>query len=242
MQASSAAKSRTKSKYEALMKGYVVNLSQGSDFAGIVIMYDSIEEGLAYARANGIDKVCIKSNINDGRKKRINFDFLRGLEFIKTFHWLVPLDKRSNIDGMRALRNLEELRWVAGSHISLDLSAFEKLKSLNIQFSRTITGWEHLISLRELMLSAVDGEDLYFLRDLENLEFLRLINGRLTSIEGIDNCKHLKTLFIQNCSSLAHIKDTITKMGSLENLLIEKCKLIEPVELLQVKLNNLSIM
>ena len=179
------------------MKGYIINLSKGSDFEGIVIMYDSIEEGLAYAQANRIDRICVKCNINDSRKKRINFDFLRGLEFIKTFHWLVPLDKRSNIDGMRILRNVEELRWV---------------------------------------------DNLCFLRNLDNLEFLRLTNGRLTSIEGIDNCKKLKTLFIQNCPSLTHIEDVISNMGNLENLLIEKCKLIDPIELMQIKLKNLSVM
>lgn len=224
------------------MKGYVVNLSKGANFEGIVIMYDSIEEGLAYAQANRIDKVCIKCNINDGRKKRINFDFLRGMEFVKTFHWLVPLDKRSNIDGMRILQNVEELRWVAGSNIGLDLSTFGSLKSLNIQFSSAVTGWEHLLSLKELMLSAVDESSLCFLRGLENLEFLRLTNGRLTSIEGIDNCKNLKTLFIQNCSSLSQIKDTISNIGSLENLVIEKCKLVNSIELAELKLKNLSIM
>lgn len=224
------------------MKGYIVNLSKGSDFEGIVIMYDSIEEGLAYAQANRIEKVCIKCNINDSRKKRLNFDFLRGLEFIKTFHWLVPLDKRSNLDGMSILQNVEELRWVAGSNISLDLSPFRRLKTLNIRFSSGVTGWEHLLSLRELMLSAVDGDNLCFLRNLDNLEFLRLTNGRLTSIEGIDNCKKLKTLFIQNCPSLTHIEDVISNMGNLENLLIEKCKLIDPIELMQIKLKNLSVM
>ena len=149
------------------MKGYVVNLSKGANFEGIVIIYDSIEEGLSYAQANRIDKVCIKCNINDGRKKRINFDFLRGMEFVKTFHWLVPLDKRSNIDGMRILQNVEELRWVAGSNIGLDLSPFGSLKSLNIQFSSAVTGWEHLLSLKELMLSAVDESSLCFLRGLD---------------------------------------------------------------------------
>lgn len=74
------------------MKGYTVNLNNDSGFRGITIMCDSIEKGLDYAQENEIDCVCIACHFNEYRKQRVNFDFLKGRDFIRVLHWLVPLD------------------------------------------------------------------------------------------------------------------------------------------------------
>lgn len=223
------------------MKGYTVNLNNDSGFRGITIMCDSIEKGLDYAQENEIDCVCIACHFNEYRKQRVNFDFLKGRDFIRVLHWLVPLDRRSNTESIRELQNLEELRWVAGNNVPIDLSSFRWLKKLNIQYSSKIIGWEYLTSLQSLMLSSVNEDGLSFLGKLESLETLRLLNGKLTSIGGLDGCRKLHTLFIQNCPALSLTKSDISKLEGLENLIIERCRLIDAQGLREIDLKNLLI-
>jgi hypothetical protein len=222
------------------MEKYKVDFSETSHFKGITILFDYLEEGLDYAQQNGIKEVCISTDDID-TKKVVNFDFLEGRNFITTFHWLVPLAKKYDITGLYYLSGLENFRWNGATDFNFDLSKTPNLKVLNIGYCEGIKGWESLKSLNRLLIGGVKTEDLSFLSKTDNLEFLRIIRGTFTSIKGLEKCNKLKTIFIQSCNSLIHVKETLKQMSSIENLLLEKCKNVDlkGIELLELK--NISI-
>lgn len=223
------------------MKKYTVDYSGLGPIKGITILFDYIEEGLDYAQQNSIQQVCVTTD-DDDKMIVVNFDFLKDRNFITAFHSLIPLAKKSDITGLYNLSNLEDFRWWTGKNdITIDLSNFPKLKSLNIGAYPGVTGWENLKMLNRLMIGGVSSEDLSFLSKTDNLEYLRIIRGKFTTIKGLEKCDNLKTVFIQSCNSLIHIKETIQQMKGIENLVLEKCKNVdlEGIELLGLK--NISV-
>ena len=52
-------------------------------------------------------------------------------------------------------------------------------------------------------------DNLSFLEKTISLQYLRIIGGSYTSIEGLEKCVNLKTLFLQRCTALTNLKPTI---------------------------------
>ena len=75
---------------------FKVDYSEFSHFKGITIEFDHLEEGLNYAQNHNIKDVLVCPEEYDV-KQVVNFDFLKGLDFIETFHWIVPLSKNQNL-------------------------------------------------------------------------------------------------------------------------------------------------
>lgn len=223
------------------MEKYQVDYSETSHFKGIRMLFEYLEEGLDYAQQNNIKDVCVWTD-GDWSKQIISFDFLRGRDFIETFHWLVPTSKKSDISGLYYLSKLENLRWSDAADFSLDFSYFPLLKVLNIGYGFKIKGWESLKSLNRLLIGSVKTENLSFLQEATNLEYLRIIGGSFTSISGIENCKKLKTLFLQKCTSLVELQPTLHSLNSLEQLNLEGCKKVNIEEQLKsVEIKNISV-
>lgn len=223
------------------MEKFVVDYSELAHFKGIRISFEHIQEGLNYAQKNGIKKVCIWT---DGywSKQAISFEFLKGLDFIETFHWLVPMSKKSNIDGLKYLTGLKNLRWSGAGDFKLDLSIFPILEELNIGYGSKINGWEQLVKLKRLQIAALKTEDLSLLEQANDLEYLRIIGGSIVTISGIENCQKLKTLFLQKCTQLKEIKKTIFQLKELEQLNLEGCKSIDiEKELAGLRIKHVSI-
>lgn len=209
------------------MEKFIVDYRSTSAFIGIRILYDYIDEGLEYAKKNNIKEVCVWTN-GDWSKRVVNFDFLKGMEFIETFHWIVPLSKKSKIEGMYYLSNLKNLR---GDFEGINLGEFKKLEVLNIGHYANITGWEDLKLLTELMIGGVESDDLSFLRQVVSLESLRLLSGKFTTLKGIENCAKLKYITIQGNKNLVHIKETLDQMKGFEHITLERCKNVDPLEI-----------
>jgi hypothetical protein len=223
------------------MEKYKVDFSEAAHFKGITISFDYLEEGLNYAQQSGIKEVCISTDDID-TKVIVNFSFLEGKEFITTFHWLVPISKKSNIEGLYYLSKLENLRWWSGdTDLKIDLSRIHNLRILNIGYSKEIKGWEDLKLLSRLLIGGVKSEDLSFLSQMNNLEYLRIIRGTFVSINGLEKCNKLKTIFIQTCNSLIHVKETLSQMKGIENLALEKCKSVDLKGVESLGLKNLSV-
>jgi hypothetical protein len=222
------------------MEKYKIDYSETSHFKGIRILFDYLEEGLDYAQQNSIKEVCVWTD-GDWSKQIVIFNFLKNRDFIKTFHWIVPLVKKSDITGIYYLSKLENLRWSGAGDFNFDLSKLPQLKELNIGFGDKIENWGNLKQLHRLQIGGVKTENLEFLSGLENLEFLRIIKGTFTSIKGLENCDKLKTIFLQNCNSLVDVKETIQKTKGLENLLLERCKKVDLIGIESLGLKNISV-
>jgi Leucine-rich repeat (LRR) protein len=212
-------------------------------FNGIRILYDYLLEGLDYAEKNNIKDVMVwVGPENNNEKQSIDFEFLKNKQFIEKFHWTVSLSKKSNINGLYYLSELKELRWAVDNDFKMDLSKFNKITDINIKYTSELYGWEKIKTLKRLFLSNVKTNDLNFLVENVNLEYLRIIRGKFFTINGLENCNKLKTLFLQNCSSLIEIKTVIQKINSLEQLNLENCKKIKYKEQLNgIKIKYISI-
>lgn len=223
------------------MDKYQVDFSQTAPFKGIRILFEYLEEGLDYAQENGIKEVCVWTD-GDWSKHTVSFDFLEGRGFIETFHWLVPMSKKSNIDGLKYLTELKNLRWSAAGDFKLDLSLFPMLEQLNVSHSPKINGWEKMVKIKRLQIAALKTEDLSLLEQAHDLEYLRIIGSSIVTISGIERCQKLKTLFLQKCTQLKEMKKTISELHELEQLNIEGCKNIDvEKELAGITVKHVSI-
>lgn len=156
---------------------FKVDLSDTAYFNGITIDYAYIIDGLDYAKKHGIKRVLIKSE--EQIKHRFNFEIFKDYDFITTLHWIVPLSKLSDIQGLYNLRNLREFRWGPVNDIPIDLSAFPNIEMLSIVYYSQISGWDMLNNLQRLFLTKVNTCDLSFLHKNTNLEYLRVYEEKL---------------------------------------------------------------
>jgi hypothetical protein len=211
------------------MEKYKIDYSEFSNFQGITIDFNYLEEGLNYAQKRNIKDIFVRLEENSV-KQVVNFDFLKGCDFIQTFHWTVSLSKKSDITGLYHLSKLRNLRWGGARDFVFDLSFFPLLEEVNIGYGEKIIGWESLRQLKELQINGVRTENLNFLANTTSLEYLRVIRGSFTSIAGIENCTKLRTLFLQICTALTKLKPTILNLHSLEQLNLEGCRKVDVKE------------
>ncbi len=203
------------------MQHFIVDNSEYASFKGITIYYPYLEEGLDYARRHNIESVMVRSD-NDA-KHLIDFSVLKNCDFITKLHWLIPLHRRSDISGLYSLSRLKDLRWAVDNDISLDLSRFPDLEILTSKWYKNTKGWETLSKIKFLFITGVKEKNLNFLNGLTSLEYLRLLRGNIESIEGLEGCANLQTLFFQCCRSLQTLEPTIRKLH-LKFLISESCR------------------
>lgn len=220
------------------MVKYKVDLSDTAYFNGITIDSSYLSEGLEYAKQHGINRVLIRNE--EGIKQKIDFELFKKYDFITTLHWIAPLSKLSNIEGIYSLTKLKELRWAPTINLPIDLSAFPHIEMLSTTYCKQMSGWDELNNLKFLFLTKVDTCNLYFLHKVINLEYLRILRGKIVSISGIDNCSKLKTLFLQSCNCISTLEPTIRKL-SLDKLNIENCTNLKADETLNKYVKSISI-
>jgi hypothetical protein len=195
-----------------------------SHFKGIRILYDYLSEGVEYAKNNNIHDICIWEGTDGNEPRRkVNFDFLTEMESIKTFHCLMTLSKKSNIDGLYSLKKLKNFRWSVNNDFEIDFAKLHTIKTLNIKYSDSFYNWDKLTQLSELYLNSVKTNDLSFLSGLQNLKILRIIGGNFTSLKGLEGCKNLTNLRLVRCPKLKEI-DSVIKLKKLDSLVTETCK------------------
>ncbi len=205
---------------------FSIDYSSTSNFKGIRILFDYLNEGIEYVKQNQISDVCVWTNGN-WEKQTTNFEFLHEIPLVSRFDWIVPLSKSSDLSGLYTLKNLKSFRWDVDNDFTIDFSRLITIESLNIGYNSKIINWNDLINLKELYLQSIKADDLSFLNKLKNLEKIRIINSGINSLAGIEANKNLKELRIVKCSKLTNIDITISRLTGLEKLSIEKCKNLE---------------
>ena len=97
------------------------------------------------------------------------------------------------------------------------------------------------ILINWLQLSKVRTDNLSFLEKTISLQYLRIIGGSFTSIEGLEKCVNLKTLFLQRCTALTNLKPTIASLYNLERLNLEACRKVSVEELKGIAVRYISV-
>ncbi|WP_310605016.1 hypothetical protein [Anaerosporobacter sp.] len=205
------------------MEKITIDYEFTTDIRGVRILFPYLEEGIEYVKKQKVKNVCVWQGFENARYT-VNFDFLKGLEFIETFHWLVPLTKKSDIQGLYVLSNLKEFDWAVDNYFNIDFSKLTTIECMNTRYHDGLMNLEKLTNLKELYIQSVKTENLKFLPELESLELLRIINGRFTSLEGLENCKNLKKLDLRSCHKLVYADAVLRKLNQLESVALDSCK------------------
>jgi len=115
--------------------------------------------------------------------------------------------------------------WFSGlAKTNLDLSPFQNLIYLNVDWFKGLSGLENLKSLNKFFLFDYKPKtkDLSAFSNLKELHTLKLVRGNFQSINGIQNLKGLNDLQIINNNNL--LMDTNIVFENIEFLTIENCK------------------
>jgi len=208
---------------------FKIDYSANSHFKGITIYSEYLSEGVEYIRKNMITEVLIKS-LSSPKKQKIDFEFLKDIPFIKKMHCIVPLAKTSSISGFYYLTDLTDFAFSSYKDFDIDFEKLTNIEKLNIGYNSKIHNLNKLKDLKDLFLQAVESKDCEFLSDLENLEELRVINGKFNSLEGLQRCKKLKNLFLQKCPDLVEVYPILKKLEKLETAIFEASNKIDLIE------------
>jgi Leucine-rich repeat (LRR) protein len=141
--------------------------------------------------------------------------------------------------------------------MAIDFSNFKELEEIDIPWNNNLK-FKGADSLKYLILRKY-GKEIFELELPQSIEFLELIQGKLKSIQGIEQYQNLKALVLyaqpkmeeytaigelKNLEFLhlhgGHLKDVafITKLKNLKWLVLENCKEIETLKPL-MDLDNL---
>lgn len=181
----------------------------------------------------------------------IMFNHLTGLSF--STHAVDKSDLPNNLDFLLELFFLEKL--VISSLKPYDYSVINKLSFLKVlyfnvgllpdkSFVLNLSGFTQLedltlacrelkgdfginhLKLKRLMLDEfLKRTDLSLIRDMSTLEFFRIANGSVKSLDGLQNNKNLKELWLGACRSLTSIS-AINGFNELEMIFIDGCSKI----------------
>ena len=204
------------------MEGFKINYNGGSDFQGIWIPIQRLEEGIEYVHKNKIVDVFIWSN-GSYEKQNVNFEFLEKLHFLKSFHFAVDISQQSNISGIYKLEKVTDLAWNVSNEFSIDFSKFPNLEKLNINHTKLMTGFTGLTSLKHLYIQSIKTTDLSLIQGLNQLRTLNILRGNLVTLKGIEDLPKLEEVELRYLSKLTDLED-ITSNSSVNKLTFEACK------------------
>lgn len=140
--------------------------------------------------------------------------------------------------GIEYFKDLEHLR--IDDEQKVDLSAFPKLKFLNIKWSKKILNFDLCNNLEELILWNFNTKEKDFSNFpyLKNLKILKLFRGNATSLEKIKISKKINKIEFHIYPKLVDISKLV-EFDSIEYLYLENCKRIKGFKNLSL-LSNLK--
>lgn len=200
-----------------------IDYSGYTPFKGARILYSYLEEGLECVKSKKIKDVCIWQGFESSRHT-VDFSFLKDLDFIETFCWLVKLSKKSDITGLYSLSNLKDFSWAPDNDFNIDFSKLNTIESMNLKYHEGLLNLKELTNLKELYISSVKNNNLKFLPYFKNLELLRIINGKFITLEGLEHCENLKKLDLRRCFKLVYANSTLLKLKHLESVVLDSKK------------------
>lgn len=134
-------------------------------------------------------------------------------------------------------QNLRELN-ISGTvpEKFINLKLLTNLSALSLEYGNGLNAdWLDLTYIRDLNIHNFKESDLAVLKDLKNLKRLRLTDGKMKSLNGVELLSQLETLFVAaNASKLVNV-NAIIRSKSLKNIMFENLKKIQKWDFLKEK-------
>ena len=121
----------------------------------------------------------------------------------------------------------------------LDFSRFKNLEALEATQNKKMKFNRLPPALRCAKISKLSHENLGIFRDTPRLERLEIIFSKINSLEGIEGCKELDTLFIFFVPRLTNISE-LNGLKKLKQLSFERCRLLTSAAMQGVQLGALE--
>ncbi|WP_314988446.1 hypothetical protein [uncultured Campylobacter sp.] len=217
---------------------YAPKPSQGRDATVVIYPPSRLAEGIAFAKEHDVRVVRIAGNPSVVSSLDLSafeiFPEIEILEIWKDF-------KIGEVKGAEALYDTEmrALRFFENAEFGLDFSRFKNLEALKATQNKKMKFNRLPPTLRCADISKLTHENLAIFRDTPKLERLEIIFSKIMSLEGIEGCKELDTLFIFSAPRLTNISE-INALKKLKWLYIERCRLLNSAAIEGVRLESLE--
>ncbi len=183
------------------------------------------------------------------------------LSFLKSFEGLTHLRilrDLTNASSLMECKTLEYLQ-IESLQATLDLSQFPKLREYRGDWSNKLKSVTKIESLEFLLLSGYKprSKDLTELSELKNLKSLELVQGNMTSLNGIEclsqliflGCyyqrnlsdisalaignQQLKQVDFESCKKIQDVGQVVSKLPAIEHLSLDKCGELDNINFLK---------
>jgi Leucine-rich repeat (LRR) protein len=146
--------------------------------------------------------------------KVISFCDLHGMEII-------------NFESIYSLNKLEKIYINPMQNFTFDVSQFNKLKHLGIEYWKGIKNMGKIKTLESIVIIKYPYKNIVEFSSLNNLKTLHIYSSKIKTLEGIEKLKSLEELSLSRNNQLENI-NIIKDIKSLNKFSIEKCnKLID---------------
>jgi hypothetical protein len=147
----------------------------------------------------------------------------------------VTTEKTARIPQDIIFESVRILSTIGGGPVIFDKGAFPNLRKAHIQIDRKGKILDVIMQIKgiEMLGLAPLRNDLDVFNKINKLplKFLRLNNGRLDSLEGIQTLNNLKGLWLQNLTRIVSIRE-LKYLDNLEELTIGYCRHIKDIQIL----------
>jgi internalin A len=132
-----------------------------------------------------------------------------------------------NFESIYSLNKLEKIYINPMKNFTFDVSQFNKLKHLGIEYWKGIKNIGKIKTLESMVIIKYPYENIVELSNLGNLKILHIYRSKIKLLEGIERLKLLEELSLSRNNCLENI-NIIKDIKSLNKLSLEKCnKLID---------------
>lgn len=168
-------------------------------------------------------------SISRGKGPSLNFivECYPNLESMTLNHTMI------DASAIEQLSQLKYLHFLGLNNSKIDFTKLPRLEALKIEtFNKTLASLFSSQSLKELRLTQYSGKDCSELASLTSLVKLELVQGSLTTLDGLEKLPHLESVLIAYIRNLSDIQ-ALNEVPKLNNLEIFKCKKLTPIEIIQ---------
>ena len=88
-------------------------------------------------------------------------------------------------------------------------------------------------------MSNVNSNNLEFLPYSEKLNELRITNGKIVELNGLEHCKNLKEIDLRWCKQLRYGNSILSKLSQLEVVLLYRCGRYHDINVEELKLRKI---
>ncbi len=187
---------------------------------------DRINDYIDYINKNNVKNIIINKAWGYSHK---NIDFVRKCSKLEG---IFVVDSDVDISGIEELKYLKILITSSNPSSNIDLSTFEKLEELRIDYNKRWINLGLCENLRKLRIDSYKEKSLTSLLSLGNLEYLKIIKGNLTSLRDLCFLNKLKSFEGFALNKLLNISysNSCEENMVLREIKLENCKRIADYE------------